>query len=265
MISIVLVTYNRLHLLKQCVEKVVMRTSLDTKEVIFWNNCSTDETAEYLGTLKDERFRVINHHTNIGTNAYARVFRLAKEPYLIELDDDILEAPQDWDRTLLSSLKQGKEIGFLAAHVVNDGKSLASQIIYHRDRHLYTRREINGVRILDGPMAGWCSITSRKLYDKVGGFKENKRFKFWHADGVYVKALRRAGYICAILENLKVFHASGPAYSSDPQLEKAKSDFYTWRDRRVARRTKIKRIFEKIPPIRVLNRKLHLYQAPGVQ
>ena len=68
-IAIVVLTYSRVHLLSKCVENVLMRTSPLTKEIVIWNNGSTDATAEYLGTLDDPRFRVVNHDANIGMNA----------------------------------------------------------------------------------------------------------------------------------------------------------------------------------------------------
>ena len=262
MISIVLVTFNRLHLLKRSFRDVLSRTSPLTRQIIIWNNNSTDGTGEYLSNSKDKRMHVVNHSENIGTNAYARAFKLATEPYLIELDDDVIEAPQNWDVVLLENFKKAASIGYLASNIIDDGKSVSSQVIHHRDLHLYQEKKVNGVKVLEGPTGGWCTMTSREIYDEVGGFRENKRFRFWHEDAAYAAAVRKSGYTCALLKDLKVFHASGPAYSSDPVLEATKLNYYSWRDRRVARRTRIKQVLERIPLIHGLNRKLRLYQPP---
>lgn len=262
MISVVLVTCNRLHLLRQCVANVLARTSSATQQIIIWDNASTDGTREYLASLDDPRIQVVRNEENVGTNAFARAFALTTQPFLIELDDDVIDAPPNWDRTLVEAFQRLGSVGYLAANVIDDGKSIAADIMYRRDRHLYTRREINGVAILDGPTGGWCTATSRAVYDQVGGFREDKRFTFWHEDAAYARAVRGAGYSIAILEELKVFHASGPAYSSDPEVRKAKAHYYTWRDRRRERKNAVKRFIERIPPLRALNRWLGLYQPP---
>lgn len=259
MISVVLVTYNRLQLLELCVEHVLGKLSDQTREIVIWNNASTDGTRAYLDELADPRLRVVHHHENIGTNAFARAFALASQPYLIELDDDIIDAPNHWDLSLLHAFQQADNLGFLAANVVDDGKSIAAQLMYHDWRHLYTPVDSNGVALLDGPTGGYCTITSRAIYDEVGGFREDPHFVYWHEDAAYAAAVKRAGYGIAVLADLKVFHASGPAYSSDPEVARLKDEYFAWRARRQARRDQLKRVFERIPPIRLLNHKLRFY------
>ena len=53
-IAIVVLTHNRVHLLQKCVENVLSRTS-EAREIVIWDNASTDGTAEYLGSLKISR------------------------------------------------------------------------------------------------------------------------------------------------------------------------------------------------------------------
>ena len=71
-IAVVVLTHNRVHLLRKNVENVLLRTSPATREIVIWNNASTDGTAEYLESLDDPRIRVVRSEKNIGQNAYAR-------------------------------------------------------------------------------------------------------------------------------------------------------------------------------------------------
>ena len=73
-IAIVVLTHNRAHLVSKCVENVLKRTSDATREIVIWDNASTDETQEYLATVDDPRIRVIRSEQNIGQSAYARAF-----------------------------------------------------------------------------------------------------------------------------------------------------------------------------------------------
>src|SRR3982750_4358638 len=84
-IAVVVLTNNRVHLLRKCVENVLLRTSEATREIVIWDNASEDGTAEYLASLDDSRIRVVTSEQNIGQNAYARAFRLTTSPYFVEL------------------------------------------------------------------------------------------------------------------------------------------------------------------------------------
>src|SRR5438105_7965322 len=119
-IAVVVLTYNRLHLLQRCVEDVLLRTSRKTREIVIWNNASTDGTREYLDTLSDPRFRVVHHDENIGQNAYALAFRGTASDYLVEVDDDIIDAPPDWDAALLEAYNRLPTVGYLAANLRDD-------------------------------------------------------------------------------------------------------------------------------------------------
>ena len=105
-IAVVVLTHNRVHLLQKCVENVLLRASGSTREIVIWDNASTDATVDYLDSLDDPRIRVVHSEENIGQNGYARAFRLTTAPYLIELDDDVVNAPAEWDLTMLDAFKR---------------------------------------------------------------------------------------------------------------------------------------------------------------
>ena len=70
-----MLTHNRVHLLRKCVENVLARDLDATREIVIWNNGSTDGTRDYLDALDDPRIRVVRSEVNIGQNAYARGFQ----------------------------------------------------------------------------------------------------------------------------------------------------------------------------------------------
>src|SRR5207342_3348235 len=154
MIAIVVLTYNRLHLLRQCVENVLARTSDATGEILIWDNASTDGTAAYLDALSDPRIRVVHHPENIGQNAYALAVPMTSAEHFIEMDDDIVEAPQDWDASMLDAFRRLPEIGFLQAKLADDGYSPGADLFYRRKSGLYQPEEVNGVTILVGGPVG---------------------------------------------------------------------------------------------------------------
>ena len=54
-IAVVVLTHDRVHLLRQCVENVLGQVSPTTREIVIWNNGSTDGTRAYLDAVDDPR------------------------------------------------------------------------------------------------------------------------------------------------------------------------------------------------------------------
>ena len=261
MIAVVVLTHNRRELLRRCVSDVLLRTSEKTREIVIWDNGSDDGTGEYLQALTDPRINVIRSPENIGMNAYARAFALATQDYLIELDDDVIEAPARWDETLLEAFLRLPKVGYLAASLADDPNDSASRYIKYlrEERNAYTQRELNGVAILEGPTGGSCTMTSRELYDRVGGFKQSTEFVYWREDAAYVKALKRLGYDSAVLESLSVWHAGGPYYSKP---NPAKNPLYIHEARVRARKDFVKRLILRVPFAAALNARYGWFDPP---
>jgi GT2 family glycosyltransferase len=254
-IAIVVVTHSRVGVLRKCVENVLNRTSPSTTEIVVWNNASTDETPAYLDSLTDPRLRVVHHATNIGTNAYARGFELTSASHLIDLDDDVTDAPPDWDFRLLEAYERIPKIGFLSADLEDDERDVASRL-RHQDRaHLYREDVVNGIRLFDGPTGGACAMTSRPVYESVGGFPQHKRKAFFLEDAAYIERIERVGYRKAILADLRVHH-TGDRYD-DAKPEKLKYWHAHWRAAR--RRNNVKRALLKIPFVPALNQRFELF------
>ena len=258
-IAIVVLTHNRVDLLRKCVENVLLRTSEATREIVIWDNASPDGTAEYLRALDDPRIRVVISEANIGQNAYARAFRMTSAPYFIELDDDVVSAPLHWDAIMLDAFKRLPTVGFLAADLEDDPHDLASRYRHHIRPHEYTLVEENGIRLLRGPTGGGCAITSRELNERVGGFRENKKEVFWLEDAAYIADIERIGFGAAVLADLRVHHTGGPHYT---KTSKEKVEYWErWRAKR-ERKAAIKRVLVRIPFVRRLNARFGWFVAP---
>jgi GT2 family glycosyltransferase len=239
---------------------VLLKTSPSTHEIVIWDNASTDGTADYLATLTDRRIRVVRSEENIGQSAYARAFRLTSSPYMIEIDDDVTDAPPEWDRTLLDAFKRLPGIGFLAADLVDDPNDEASQYRHHIRPHEYTPVEESGVHLLVGPTGGGCAITSRELSERVGGFSENPKEIFWLEDEKYIADLERIGFRAAVLADLRVHHTGGSYYST---ISSDKAAYWKRRFARQARRDAVKRLLVRVPFVRRLNERYSWFVAPS--
>jgi GT2 family glycosyltransferase len=259
-IAVVVLTHNRLHLLQKCVDNVLRKASEATREIVIWDNASTDGTGDYLASLNDPRIRTITSPENIGQNAYARAFRETTSPYMIELDDDVVEAPADWDAKLLDAFVKLPDVGFLAADLEDDPNDEASRFRHQVRPHEYTLVEENGVRLLTGPAGGGCAMTSRELNQLAGGFQEKKNEVFWLEDAAYIKDIEQLGYKSAVLADLRVHHTGGPYYSEIP---KEKEEYWRRYWARKARRERVKGVLVRMPFVRRLNDRYGWFVAPA--
>jgi GT2 family glycosyltransferase len=260
-IAIVVLTHNRAHLLRRCVEDVLLRTSSATREIVIWDNASTDETRTYLATVTDPRLTLVHHEANIGTSAYVHAVAMTSSRYIVELDDDVIEAPPGWDSVLLEAFQRIPNLGTLAADLKEDPNDSAYCYLQYvkETRNVFERKEVDGLRILEGPTHGGCTMTSRDVYETVGGFRQNRKLVFWHEDDAYVRQVRKRGYRTAILEDLEVWHAGSPYYSKPSE---AKVAFHKHHARSTARRNRVKKAILRLPFAAALNTRFDLFSPP---
>jgi len=120
----VIVTYNRLELLKEAIQAVKAQTELP-KKVIIVNNNSTDDTKEYLESIKSELITPVHLEENLG--GAGGFYHGIKKAYNEEadwvwiMDDDTIATPTALEKLVNSPMFEPKpmfeQIGFLASQV----------------------------------------------------------------------------------------------------------------------------------------------------
>ncbi len=95
--TVIIVTYNRIELLKECMEHVLNQT-LAPKSVVLIDNASTDGTKEYLDSLNTDKFslRVVHMENNTGGaggfyQGLVEAMRTDSDWFMLIDDDAILE------------------------------------------------------------------------------------------------------------------------------------------------------------------------------
>lgn len=126
-VSAVVVTYNRLNLLKECVSALLNQT-YEVKHLIIVNNNSNDGTEKYLETLNDDRIIIKNLQENIGGAAgfkygIKQAYELFNDDLIWFMDDDTIANGNACEKLINAGSILNYDFGFLCSNARwTDGK-----------------------------------------------------------------------------------------------------------------------------------------------
>ncbi|PIT90620.1 MAG: hypothetical protein COU22_01145 [Candidatus Komeilibacteria bacterium CG10_big_fil_rev_8_21_14_0_10_41_13] len=158
--SIIVPTYNRLGYFKKCLESL-FNLNYENYEIIVVNDNSSDQTKNYLNSIKDSRLKIINNENNLGP-AGSRNQGVAQADFeiLAFTDDDCLADP-DW----LSNLAAG----FVDAKT---GLVIGQTFYINKNYRGYFPE-----RLVKNPGAKWPMTSNiaykKEVFDKLGGFNHD--------------------------------------------------------------------------------------------
>ena len=215
LVTIVLLTWNREKHLRRCLASLYAALSPDIdREIFLWDNASTDGTREILKQYENRPdTTVIYSEKNLRLAAYKKLFDRAKGRVIIEVDDDVLDFPRNFDRTLVDYIDAYPDFGFIALDVIQDEKTDGAKPL-GLQYHDVCRGDKT---IEEGAAGGWCSAFRRRHYLMLRPFMWFYSFKFNKPeDYVLTGLLRRVLHKrYGIVKGVKCFHACGPAYAQD--------------------------------------------------
>lgn len=222
-INCVVVTYNRLALLKECLAALKNQT-YSLNKVIVVDNCSTDGTPEFLQELKhDPLYFVIRTNENVGgAGGFALGMKAAVKEgcdYVWLMDDDTIPA-SDALEALVQTLQVDENVGFVCSRVNwTDGTPHVMNkagLLY--DNHEPIKVEVGGQTALRCDLCSFVSVlVSTAAIRKLG--LPIKEFFIWCDDIEYTLRISKAGYSCFYVEKSIVCHKTASNYS--PSIDKA--------------------------------------------
>ena len=217
----VVVTYNRLELLKECLAALKAQTYKLDKIVVI-DNHSEDGTADYLSTLRgDDLFQIVTNETNEGGSAgFSRgikISALEHPDWIWVMDDDSIPSPDALERLLPYTLPE--KVGFVNSKVVwKDGTPHVMNIPFvsknqEQKKLLFAGNEALQKNCQIVESASFVSLLLRgSLPWEVGlPFKE---FFIWCDDAEYTERITRHGYYGLLAEDSVVLHKTAKNYSS---------------------------------------------------
>ena len=186
--SVIIPTYNRATLLKNCLEAVAVQTvPRDTYEVIVINDGSRDNTDKIIDEFKKQHplinFIYIKQKNHGVSHARNQGIKRAKGEIIFFTDDDCV-VPENWIETLANGYRRHPEVagaGGWYEYPEDTRKNRFIQYTSYLFRRTYGREkeplEMKSSTYLDNPAGNTSNMSYRKfVLDKVGGFDETINF-----------------------------------------------------------------------------------------
>lgn len=213
-ITAVVVTYNRLELLKKCIQSLREQTR-KLNEIIVVNNSSADGTLDWLNSQDD--LTIITQENSGSAGGQHTGIKTAYEKgydWVWCLDTDIVTDRKALESFFLSKAINNDNIGFLSSTIFHkDGKLAYINIPYleNEDKivQCYVKKE--ELPILSSSFGS--VLFSRKAIKKVGF--PNKEFFIWGDDVEYTFRIISAGFIGFLVNNSEAIHYA-PSNSKYP-------------------------------------------------
>lgn len=218
--GVVIVTYNRLSLLKECIECVMCQTR-PFDYVMIVNNCSTDGTSEYLNNYKSFKylldFNVYNTKNNLGG---AGGFRIgveqiySKVDYVLLIDDDAM-----LDKEFLNNIERNMDDSIFAYSGTVETNNVIDTSHRRKVKNsiLMTKDDISieeyKKTYFDYDMATFCGLMVSSKIIQMIGFPKSEYF-IWYDDTEYSLRIRKYSKIRNI-NSSKINHKAISSFSTE--------------------------------------------------
>lgn len=206
MISLVVVTWNRLEYTKQCLESIAVHTDVPY-ELIVVDNGSTDGSAEWLREYMahyrthGNEAQFIGNEENLGCAvAFNQGFAAAKGDPIFRIDNDVI-LPSGWASTFMRHWDEHPEIGMMTTDLETDPRN-HPELVGVFDC---------GVTFLRGPvwhshgLGSWCMAHRRKMFEECGHYRTDFGLIVMNDTDLERRA-QIAGWELATLSGLRVGH-----------------------------------------------------------
>ncbi len=217
-ICCIIVTYNRLQLLKESINSVLMYKD-KIKKIIVVNNASTDGTTEYLDNICNSENKLVHVKLEKNIGGSGGFYEGIKKSFEYNcdwvwiMDDDTIVKKGSLEN-LIKPIEEVDNVGFVCSKVVwNDGnihymnipqiKPIVKGIPFNRYENYLVIDSCSFVSVL----------INTKAIRKVG--LPYKEFFIWSDDTEYTQRISNNGYIGLYSNKSLVEHRTGTNYNVD--------------------------------------------------
>lgn len=177
LVSVVLPTYNRAHLLGKAIQSILSQT-YQNFEIIVVDDCSHDNTEEVVRGFADERIRFFNHEKNQGAIAARNTgIKASKGGYIAFQDSDNEWLPEKLEKQIKAFESGSPKLGvaYTSVWLIDNGirTRLPSLSLTKTDGEIHDL-------LLEGNFIDTSTaLVKRDCFEKVGLFEKLPRLQEW--------------------------------------------------------------------------------------
>ena len=232
-VAAVVVTYNRLELLRQCVE--ALRAQTTACDILIVDNASTDGTANWLASHPDLHYR--NTGSNLGgAGGFNHGMRWAVEAdydYVWVMDDDTLPQSDALEKLLEADSVLEGNYGWLSSAALWTDGSECKMNRQKLKKSFYEYSPLMKYGLVQAEQATFVSLFLRSETIRRFGLPI-KEYYIWGDDLEYTRRIAvRGGLPCFAAGQSQVVHATKSNFGSDvarDDVERIGRYFYAFRN-----------------------------------
>jgi len=223
-ISICIVTYNRVDLLRACVESIYARTSYANYDILIYSNGCSDGTVEYLKSLEssNNNVKVVYSDKNeVFVIPNNKLMQMANSNDVVLLNNDVL-VKRDWLTHLCHAARFYNEAGVIGSRVLYpDGRlqEYGSEIYVDGTGHNIGKEDdiaeamYNKVKTVPY-VSGCCMYIKRSTISEIGMFDEDYS-PCYYEDSDYCYRAWQSGMTTIVTPLSELIHHEGASAGTD--------------------------------------------------
>lgn len=178
LISVVMPTYNRAHVLPRAILSVLNQT-YSNLELIIVDDCSTDSTKSVVNAFNDKRLKYIYHEINEGAfSARNTGIKAAAGEFIAfqDSDDEWLPDKLELQVLALDSVSSAVGVVYTSFWLISDGKKVCYPNLNERRR---TEGDVHRTLLETNFVGTPTALVRKECFEKVGLFEKLPRLQEW--------------------------------------------------------------------------------------